>query len=89
MTSPRPSSTGCLRTVACCSSTAPRIAPGILIFPPKTFRMAFTNRPEFLEISRQNFRNPQHSERTLFTVVQVQFVRAADPVRQLLEARDG
>ena len=30
-----------------------------LIFPPKTLTMAFTNRPEFPEISRQNFRNPQ------------------------------
>ena len=30
-----------------------------LVFPPKTFRMPVTNRPEFLEISRQNFRSPQ------------------------------
>ena len=30
-----------------------------LIFPPKTLTMAFTNRPELPEISRQNFRNPQ------------------------------
>ena len=33
--------------------------PSSLIFPPKTLTMAFTNRPEFPEISRQIFWNSQ------------------------------